>query len=189
MNKRMKRKLCSLITLCAMCVTILPGTAWADGAQTPQTTTPSTGKIVQVGGYDVYVPTTADEPTGVSADTPVTEITEQYFEDTQDILDAGWYIVKTSFTGGVRITVRGDVHLILAKGATLTENAGITVQDDDHNPATPSTNTLTIWEQAEGTGGTLIASNSNNSAAIGGLNDGGEGQFIIFHQFVNSSAF
>ena len=83
----------------------------------------------------------------------------------------GWYVVNTDVTIDSRVTVSGNVHLILADGCTLTVNGGIQVQDNDNNPATTSTNSLTIYGQAGGTG-TLIAQNVTNgteqNAAIGG---------------------
>ncbi len=47
--------------------------------------------------------------------------------------NAGWYVVEGDVTIADRITVSGDVHLILADGATLTASKGIEVRDDDDN--------------------------------------------------------
>ncbi len=91
-----------------------------------------------------------------------TEITNQ------TTLNAGWYVVNKSVTISGRITVKGDVHLILADGYTLTANAGIGVN---------SGNSLTIYGQAKGTG-KLTAKAGTYNAGIGGTN-GASGQIII----------
>lgn len=46
-----------------------------------------------------------------------------------------WYAVDGSVTITDRITVSGDVHLILCDNATLTAEQGITVADDDNDPS------------------------------------------------------
>ncbi len=74
----------------------------------------------------------------------------------------GWYIVKSDVTIGSRVSVEGDVHLILADGASLTVNGGIQVQD---------ANKLTIYAQSTGDKmGTLTATGGENAAGIGGSN-------------------
>ena len=42
---------------------------------------------------------------------------------------SGWYVVNSNITIDNRVTVSGDVHLILADGASLTVNGGIGVVD------------------------------------------------------------
>ncbi len=87
-------------------------------------------------------------------------------------LTSGWYVVEGSVnvsghpaTG--RITVKGDAHLILADGASLTAIAGITV-DVNNN----ITNSLTIWAQSDGANmGKLTAMAMGGwGAGIGGEN-------------------
>ena len=56
---------------------------------------------------------------------------------------ATWYVVKSDVQINTRITVTGDVHLILADGRTLNATRGISVTSD---------NSLTIYGQSEGTG-------------------------------------
>ena len=80
--------------------------------------------------------------------------------------DGGWYVVSTNITIGSqdtpqRITVNGEVHLILADGCTLTVNGGIGVGDG---------NSLTIYAQSTGSSmGTLIVQNVDAyNAGIGG---------------------
>lgn len=58
-----------------------------------------------------------------------------------------WYVVNNTVTIDTRITVTGDVHLILADGSSLTAPNGISVTSD---------NSLTIYGQSGGTGA-LIA--------------------------------
>ena len=45
----------------------------------------------------------------------------------------GWYVVKSSVTFSERITVTGNVHLILADGNTLTANSGIQVAGEGNS--------------------------------------------------------
>ena len=74
--------------------------------------------------------------------------------------NAGWYVVNTDATIAERITVNGDVKLILADGVTLTASKGITV---------PADKSLTIYGQTNGTG-KLVASHPHvegGKAAIG----------------------
>ena len=154
----MKRKIISILTLLAMCITILPGALWADGIGDGAAASETT-----VGTYTIYVPEKAVVPTGVGATTTVTAVT-----DTTTAWTSGWYIVPAGEMNiDHRITVTGDVHLILAEGARLNAKAGITVE---------GANKLTIWEQAKDTGGTLTATSTDNvSAGIGGSagKDGG----------------
>ena len=103
----------------------------------------------------------------------------------------GWYVVNTNVTIGTednpqRVTVSGDVRLILADGCTLTVNGGIQVQDNS-TESTPNTNALTIYGQSDpllNEDGTLAENNrtgvlianavTNYDAAIGG-NESNEG--------------
>ena len=73
--------------------------------------------------------------------------------------NAGWYVVNSNVTISSRITVSGEVNLILADGYTLTASQGITVD---------GSNSLTIYGQTSGTG-TLKATTNNAAAGIGGL--------------------
>ena len=71
----------------------------------------------------------------------------------------GWYVVNGDVTINTRVTVIGDVHLILADGYTLTASQGITVTGD---------NSLTIYAQSAGEGmGKLTANAGWERAAIG----------------------
>ncbi len=75
--------------------------------------------------------------------------------------NAGWYVVKDTVTISGRITVNGEVNLILADTGSLTASSGITVSGNS--------NSLTIYGQ-ENNFGKLTANASSNSAGIGGTN-------------------
>ncbi len=70
----------------------------------------------------------------------------------------GWYAVTQDVVYENRVSAVGEVNLILCDGATLTAKKGIVVNETD---------SLTIWQQEEGTGA-LIASSEYGNAAIGG---------------------
>ena len=79
-------------------------------------------------------------------------------------LHCGWYAVTNDLAIPSRVTVSGDVNLILCDGATLTIPKGIEVADG---------NSLTIWRQAGATGVLLAGGDcAAGDAAIGG--DSGE---------------
>ena len=89
----------------------------------------------------------------------MTEYTEINARHTPTAWAAGWYVVTGDATISGRVTVSGDVHLVLTDGASLTVNGGISCKDTD---------SLTIYGQKEGTG-TLTAQNaSGGNAGIGG---------------------
>ena len=73
--------------------------------------------------------------------------------------NSGWYVVNDDVTIDRRVTVTGDVHLILADGCNLTVNVGIHVSEG---------NSLTIYAQSAGEGmGKLTANAGWERAAIG----------------------
>ena len=72
--------------------------------------------------------------------------------------NAGWYVVNSNVTINDRVTVSGEVHLILVDGYTLNASNGINVS---------GSNSLTIYGQQNGTG-TLKANTESQYAAIGG---------------------
>ena len=86
----------------------------------------------------------------------------------------GWYVVSGNVEITSRVTVTGDVHLILMDGSTLTVNGGIQVKDDDDNPDTPSADSLTIYGQEKGSG-TVKAIGGAWASGIGGNGDSGKG--------------
>ena len=81
---------------------------------------------------------------------------------------SGWYVVTQDIQLDQRVTIRGDVHLILMDSTTLTASKGINVGDG---------NSLTIYAQPTGNAmGTLIATATEAGlAGIGGNSneDGG----------------
>ncbi|MDD5897038.1 MAG: hypothetical protein PUE14_00890, partial [Clostridia bacterium] len=70
----------------------------------------------------------------------------------------GWYVVNSNVTITSRITVTGEVHLILADGKTLTAEVGVRVADDDDDYTNGSPNALTIYGQTVGSGGLTVPS-------------------------------
>ena len=84
-------------------------------------------------------------------------------------LSGGWYVVNSSVEILDRITVSGDVHLILVDGKTLTANSGINVGENQ---------SLTIYGQSGGTG-TLIATGISRAAGIGGNGQENTGSIVI----------
>ena len=71
----------------------------------------------------------------------------------------GWYVVKGDVTIGQRVTVSGDVKLILTDGCNLTVNGGIDVS---------AGNALTIYGQSVGTGSLEATATDLFDAGIGG---------------------
>ena len=73
--------------------------------------------------------------------------------------NTGWYQVSSAVPIKERVTVTGDVHLILCDGMTLTAEKGITVSEG---------NSLTIYGQTTGTGKLNATNPDSNYAGIGG---------------------
>ena len=87
------------------------------------------------------------------------------FTATTTSMNSGWYVVTEDVTVGSRITVNGDVHLVLCDGVTLTASRGIEVC---------SGNSLTIYTQNGNTGVLTVHAYGNNGSAIGeGFSDAG----------------
>ncbi len=151
----MKKRILSILLCCVMLVGLLPTVALAEGGVS-------------------YLDATGTEQTCASA----TEVTSS---------DTGWgtsgtttwYVVQGTVIIGSRVTVSGDVHLILTDGCTLTVNGGIRVEDDDDDITNGSANTLTIYAQStdESTMGELIAKGAEDdyNAVIGGNEGNGYG--------------
>ena len=151
----MKKRILSILLCCVMLVGLLPTVALAEGGVS----------YLDENGY---------EQTCTSA----TEVTSS---------DTGWgtsgtttwYVVQGTVIIGSRVTVSGDVRLILTDGCTLTVNGGIQVQDDDDDITNGSANALTIYAQStdESTMGKLIAKGAERdyNAVIGGNEGNGYG--------------
>ena len=92
----------------------------------------------------------------------------------------GWYVASGSVTISERVTVSGDVRLILEDGANLTIEEGIQVQDDDQDPSNGSANQLTIYAQSDSENmGALTANGGSEQAGIGGSSKGSGGTITI----------
>ena len=92
----------------------------------------------------------------------------------------GWYVVNDDVTIGQRVTVTGDVHLILADGCNLTVNGGINVSEG---------NSLTIYAQSTGADmGALTANGAPQSAGIGGGDHDICGTIIINGGIISANA-
>ena len=169
----MKKRILSILLTVCLLMALLPTVAFAEGSVT-------------------YLDADGTLKTSPSA----TEVTSSDTEWTGTTTNPGWYVVNTNVTIGTednpqRVTVSGDVRLILADGCTLTVNGGIQVQDDDDDITNGSANALTIYGQSDpllNEDGTLAENNRTGvlianavtryNAAIGG-NEGNEGTGYI----------
>ena len=141
----MKKRLFASLLCLALCLGLLPGTAWANGD----------GGVAYIErGWDGSAVT--EQPKTIDTYTTITSDTIQW--------DNGWYVAQGEVTIGTddnpqRVTVTGDVHLILTDGCTLTVNGGIQLE---------AGNSLTIYGQSDGadTMGKLTASITSENTAI-----------------------
>ena len=99
--------------------------------------------------------------------TPIANYTPITTGNTQAVTwTAGWYVVSggtadSPITFSERVTVTGEVHLILTDNCALTASKGITVSEG---------NSLTIYATSEGESmGKLTATGENFTAGIGGF--------------------
>ena len=85
---------------------------------------------------------------------PVKECTDYTELVDQTALETGWYVLKADAAIESRITVTGDVNIILCDGATLNATSGINVGENE---------SLTIWAQSydENVAGKLIATGND----------------------------
>lgn len=141
----MKKRLFASLLCLALCLSLLPITALADGD----------------GGVE-YIERGWDG----SAVTEQVETIDTYTTITSNTIqwNNGWYVAQGEVTIGTddnpqRVTVTGDVHLILTDGCTLTVNGGIQLE---------AGNSLTIYGQSDGadTMGKLTASITSENTAI-----------------------
>ena len=91
-----------------------------------------------------------------------TQADYDFVTDGMTEMTTGWYVVNANVTVEKRITVSGNVNLILCDGAELTASAGVNV---------PEGNSLTVWAQSlsENTAGKLTATTPGQyQAGIGG---------------------
>ena len=135
-----KGRILSILTALALCLSLLPATALAGNG---------TIEYLNADGKTQ----TCGSATKVKAGTP-------NWTDTGS--NNGWYVVNSDATFASRITVEGNVHLILEDGCTLNAEKGISVTGGAN---------LTIYGQTNGTG-TLNAGGEGTTpegcAGIGG---------------------
>lgn len=82
----------------------------------------------------------------------------------QTTLTDGWYLVEGDVTIGSRISISGDVKIILADNSNLTANEGIDVSDSDYDISNGSPNSLSIYAQSTGENmGKLYAKGANRN--------------------------
>ena len=141
----MKKRLFASLLCLALCLSLLPITALADGD----------GGVEYIErGWDGSAVT--EQVKTIDTYTTITSNTIQW--------NNGWYVAQGEVTIGTddnpqRVTVTGDVHLILTDGCTLTVNGGIQLEAGD---------SLTIYGQSDGadTMGKLTASITSENTAI-----------------------
>ena len=150
----MKKRLFASLLCLALCLSLLPITALADGD----------GGVAYIErGWDGSAVTEQVET--IDTYTLMDKNTFTWSESTTGT-PGGWYVARDNVTINQRVTVIGDVHLILTDGCILTVNGGIQLK---------AGNSLTIYGQSDGadTMGKLTASiTSENTdlynAVIGG---------------------
>ena len=126
----MKKRLFASLLCLALCLGLLPGTAWANGD----------GGVKYIErGWDGSAVT--EQPKTIDTYTTITSDTIQW-----NNWNNGWHVAQGEVTIGTddnpqRVTVTGDVHLILTDGCTLTVNGGIQLE---------AGNSLTIYGQSDG---------------------------------------
>ena len=80
-------------------------------------------------------------------------------ESSMTAWNGGWYVVNSAVTIGSRVTVSGEVHLILADNASLTANGGINVAEN---------NSFTVYAQSVGEKMGTLTATGEDGAGIGG---------------------
>ena len=147
---QMKRKVLSLAMIAALCLTMLPTAGWA--ANDPV----------------AYIDFDENGVQKIESREKYSLVTENNTEWNASDENNGWYVVSGEVTIGKkeapqRVTVSGDVHLILANDAKLTVNGGISVN---------AGNSLTVYAQPaenDKTTGSLTVENvEEGNAGIGG---------------------
>ncbi|MDO4279989.1 MAG: S-layer homology domain-containing protein [Peptococcaceae bacterium] len=144
----MTRKITAIVTALAMVLSLLPVGALPSWA--------AEGEVKYLDADGNLQSITATE---------VTAVTEKDTEWGADDSQEHWYVVEPT-EGGItinqRVTVTGDVHLILADGASLTVNGGIGVRNG---------NSFTIYGQSAGSGALTAQKVADNNAGIGGTGE------------------
>lgn len=140
----MKKRLFASLLCLALCLSLLPITALADGD----------GGVEYIErGWDGSAVTEQVET--IDTYTLMDKNTVTWSERTT----GGWYVARDNVTINQRVQVQGNVYLILMDGCTLTVNGGIQLE---------AGNSLTIYGQSDGadTMGKLTASITSENTAI-----------------------
>ena len=151
----MKRKLLAALLCGAMLTTLAPvQTVFAE--EPVPVTTVETGSLTVEGGTNyIYIDENGEEQIPSDGVTLLDENTKE--------LKDGWYVAQGEIGIDSRVTVKGNVHLILLDDSKLTVNGGIEV---------PKDNSLTIYGQEKGNGTLEANAGDSGDAGIGGTKDG-----------------
>ncbi len=146
MKKSILKKITSFALALVLCVGLLPVTAFAAG--------------------DVsYVDEANTDKTCVNY-TEITDSTATWGAESTET----WYVASATATITDRVTVYGDVKLILADGVTLTAGNSIEIKDGA---------SLTIYGQSSQTGSLLVTPESLANAYYNGINLNTTGEVIL----------
>ncbi len=126
----MKKRIISLLLAVCMVLSLVPTMVFAEGG-VEYRYCDENGKNWQTGTKTEYTVVSSEDYTW------------------GDDGNGGWYVATGNVTIGSRVTVSGEVHLILTDGCYLLVNGGIRVEDDDNDPDTTSPNALTIYAQSD----------------------------------------
>ena len=176
-----KRRLLSLLLCGAVLFSLCVPPAFAE-AQTIQ----DSGQKEKINGAEIFESLSAffnraaDTLVGESGiaylDENGNRQTADYVTDvtsSQTTWDGGWYAVSSDVTISGRVTVKGEVHLILADGCHLhASSGGIGVSEGS---------SLTIYGQTGGTGELTATSSDGYDAGIGGTGVAGAGGSITIN--------
>ena len=151
----MRRRMLPILLSLALCLSLLPTAALA------------------VDEGVTYIERSWDGSTNTVSSEEKTKPAGEYtvIDDDTTTWNGSWYVVTDNVTISSRVTVTGDVCLILQDGYTLTVNGGINVAEG---------NSLTIYGQTAGTGELVAQNPDNDNAGIGG-NDEGTGGTVTIH--------
>lgn len=188
----------SVALLCLMLLTsLLPARALAaDEGSSGQSEPEKIALLADTADAVPYIDEDGNPRTCANA----TEVTDGLTSWGENDSTEHWYVVQDKVDITALVTVKGDVHLILADECNLTVNGGINVSVG---------NSLTIYAQDKGTGtltanggsqqagigggafsaggnitingGTVTANGGNSAAGIGGGNEGGAGGNITIN--------
>ena len=159
----MKKRLFAILTALALCLSLMPTVALAAEGDVEYLYCDANGANWQTGTI------TAREYIVVTSGTTA--------------WSNGWYVVNSTVTIDSRVTVMGNVHLILTDGCTLTVNGGIQVTGGKALGG----GSLTIYGQKNGTGALIATGTSSDDAGIGGGYIGNGGTITIHGGTVNAT--